>query len=45
MHSTSSGVFHEKLRALDAADEATVKQIGEGRDIISILSEQRVNSQ
>jgi hypothetical protein len=39
MHTTSSEVFHDKLRALDEGDEATVRQIGEGRDIISILSE------
>lgn len=37
MDSTSTQVYREKLRALDAGDEATVQQIGEGRDIISIL--------
>jgi hypothetical protein len=38
MDSTSTQVFREKLRALNAGEEATVKQIGQGRDIISILS-------
>jgi hypothetical protein len=38
MDSTSTQVFREKLHALDAGEEATIEQIGQGRDIISILS-------
>jgi hypothetical protein len=42
MDSTSCQVLKEKIQALDAGDEATVKQIGEGKDIISILSKYAV---
>jgi hypothetical protein len=38
MHSTSCDVLDRKLQALNAGDDSTVKQIGEGKDIISILS-------
>jgi hypothetical protein len=38
MHETSINILESKNRALHEGDEAVVKQVGSGRDIISILS-------
>ena len=38
IEANSLEIFHEKQRALAAGDEAVVQQIGEGKDILSILS-------
>lgn len=39
MDETSKTVFYHKKEALEKGDDAVVHQIGEGRDIMSILSE------
>lgn len=39
MDETSRAVFYHKRQALEKGDEAVVHQIGEGRDLMSILSE------
>jgi hypothetical protein len=38
MHNTSVEIFETKKRVLREGDEAVARQIGSGRDIISILS-------
>ena len=38
METQSKNIFYEKRRALEKGDEAIVHQIGEGKDIMSILS-------
>lgn len=39
MDESSKKIFNEKKAALKRGDDAVVHQIGEGRDILSILSE------
>lgn len=39
MDESSKKIFDEKKTALKRGDDAVVHQIGEGRDILSILSE------
>ena len=41
MHRRSVEIFEEKKRELEKGDEAVVHQIGEGKDIMSILRECR----
>ena len=41
MHRRSVEIFEEKKRALEKGDEAVMHQIGEGKDIMSILRECR----
>lgn len=38
IHSTSVEVYESKKKALYAGDEHVAKQIGQGKDILSILS-------
>jgi len=38
MHHTSVEIINSKKRALEQGDEAVARQIGQGKDIISILS-------
>ena len=38
MDTQSTSIFHGKRQALEKGDEAVALQIGEGRDIMSILS-------
>ena len=38
MFNGATKIFELKKKALEAGDEATVQQIGEGKDIMSILS-------
>lgn len=38
MHNTSTEIFETKKRALEEGNEAVSKQIGRGKDILSILS-------
>ena len=38
MYRRSVEIYREKLRALDLGDEAVSNQVGEGKDIMSILS-------
>ena len=39
IHKRSLEIYRSKQRALELGDEAVVKQVGEGKDIMSILSE------
>lgn len=39
IHETSKMIFYSKKAALEKGDDAVVHQVGEGRDIISVLSE------
>ena len=39
IHNTAVEIINSKKRALEDGDEAVARQIGEGKDIISILSE------
>lgn len=39
MHDLSVEIYKEKRRALEEGDEAVVKQIGKGKDLLSIMSE------
>jgi hypothetical protein len=38
IHNTSVEIINSKKRALEDGDEAVAKQIGQGKDILSILS-------
>ena len=38
VHNTAVGIINSKKRALEDGDEAVARQIGEGKDILSILS-------
>ena len=38
MYRRSIEIYRGKLRALELGDEAVIKQVGEGNDIMSILS-------
>lgn len=42
MHNTSIEIFDEKKKALEKGDEAVSNQVGRGKDILSILSRQRI---
>ena len=35
---TSNEIFHQKMDALRAGDDAVKQQVGQGKDIISLLS-------
>ena len=37
MAQTSTDIFREKLAALEQGDEAVMRQVGEGKDVMSIL--------
>lgn len=37
MTETSNNIYQHKLQALRQGDEAVIKQVGEGKDIMSIL--------
>ncbi|KAF9466558.1 cytochrome P450 [Collybia nuda] len=37
MHNTSTEIFEEKKKALEEGNEAVLKQVGRGKDILSIL--------
>lgn len=37
MAQTSTDIFREKLTALEKGDEAVMMQVGEGKDVMSIL--------
>ena len=39
MDRTSNMIFAEKKRALEEGEEAVVRQVGKGKDIMSILRE------
>lgn len=39
MDETSRMIFYSKKAALEKGDDAVVHQVGEGRDIMSVLSE------
>lgn len=39
MHFSSKEIFELKKNAMEKGDEAVLQQIGEGKDIMSILSE------
>lgn len=39
LHTTSLEIYHEKKAALGKGDEAIKQQVGEGKDIISVLRE------
>ena len=38
LHETSVEIFESKKAALEAGDEAVKQQVGEGKDLLSILS-------
>jgi hypothetical protein len=38
LNSRSRGIYETKKRLLESGDDATVRQVGDGKDIISILS-------
>jgi len=38
IHKTAVEIINSKKRALDEGDEAVARQIGQGKDILSILS-------
>lgn len=38
MHRRAVHIYEQKKRALEEGDESVTKQIGEGKDIMSILS-------
>ncbi len=37
LHVNARGIYETKKRSLELGDDATVKQIGDGKDIISLL--------
>jgi hypothetical protein len=39
INASSRGIYETKKRLLQSGDEATIKQVGDGKDIISLLSE------
>ena len=39
LHDESVKIYRAKLEALEDGDEAVAKQVGEGKDLMSILSE------
>lgn len=38
MHELSVEIYEEKKRAFEEGDEAVVRQIGKGKDLLSIMS-------
>jgi hypothetical protein len=38
VNAISRGIYESKKRLLELGDDATVRQVGDGKDIISILS-------
>ncbi|KAE9396151.1 cytochrome P450 [Gymnopus androsaceus JB14] len=44
MHEFSVKVYEEKRRALEEGDEAVMRQLGQGKDILSILMKDNVNA-
>ena len=38
LHANARGIYETKKRLLELGDDTTVKQIGNGKDIISVLS-------
>jgi len=38
LNSKSRGIYETKKRLLELGDDATVRQVGDGKDIISLLS-------
>jgi hypothetical protein len=38
MHANARDIYETKKRLLESGDNATVKQIGDGKDIVSLLS-------
>jgi hypothetical protein len=38
MHELSASIYREKKHALEQGDEAVARQIGRGKDILSVLS-------
>ena len=38
IHNTAVEIFNSKKRALEDGDEAVARQIGQGKDVLSILS-------
>jgi hypothetical protein len=38
MHANARDIYETKKRLLESGDSATVKQVGDGKDIISLLS-------
>ena len=37
MAETSNGIYREKLEALKQGDKAVIEQVGQGKDVMSIL--------
>ncbi|KAE9391071.1 cytochrome P450 [Gymnopus androsaceus JB14] len=44
MHEFSVKVYEEKKRALEEGDEAVTRQLGQGKDILSILMKDNINA-
>ncbi|KAJ4480000.1 cytochrome P450 [Lentinula aciculospora] len=44
MHELSVEIFEEKKRALEEGDEAVVKQIGKGKDLLSIMMKENMKA-
>ena len=38
IYANARGIYETKKRLLELGDDATVKQVGDGKDIISLLS-------
>jgi hypothetical protein len=38
LNANARGIYETKKRLLELGDDATVKQIGDGKDIVSVLS-------
>ena len=38
INANARGIYETKKRLLESGDDATVKQVGDGKDIISLLS-------
>jgi hypothetical protein len=38
IYANARGIYETKKRLLESGDDATVKQVGDGKDIISLLS-------
>jgi hypothetical protein len=38
INASSRGIYETKKRLLESGDDGTVKQVGDGQDIISLLS-------
>ncbi|KAE9385221.1 cytochrome P450 [Gymnopus androsaceus JB14] len=44
MHEFSVKIYEEKRRALEEGDEAVMRQLGQGKDILSILMKDNINA-